>query len=122
MAMADRQIKSSIWFGRGSVFGPGQEEQLNKILADEQIASLKKKGLITGEDWGRVVVSLEAPPEEEDEEDAMTQLPSNFPGRLELQRQGYTTVEAVSDLTKKQLLAIPGIGSATVAKIFAALE
>lgn len=46
-----------------------------------------------------------------------TPLPEDFPGREELIEQGFVTVEQVSKLDQKSLIALSGIGDVTAKKI-----
>jgi len=98
------------------LFKPGQEEDLDKILSQDQVDHLTARNAIEGEWSGKGDGGMKMLPS-----DHATPLPTGFPGRIDLLRAGYDTIEKVT-AAGESLLEVKGIGEPTFEKIMDALE
>jgi len=95
------------WIYAGKFYGPGEVE-----LPDEAHAALQAKGAFGTEAVTQPTTEL---PEAETDADPLADFP-------ELRAAGYTSVEEVRAADDKDLLAVKGVGQATLEKIRAATQ
>lgn len=101
MAKLLREIKNDVRLN-GESYGPGREEDLLPLLSPQQITRLTDKGAIEG-DWGIGESASSAPT-----------LDAKL---LKLLEDNFDGARAVRDASDEQLLAVNGIGPASLPKI-----
>lgn len=150
--MADKKINRGIR-SRGQLFVPGQEDELNDELTKDQVKVLKERGAIEGDftgsdeeapkrkqDDGEKDPTLRASKRQRAKrkrqresskkrkprkrEQVESDLPEDFPGRLELAKAGITDEDGVVEQHESDegLEGVDGIGTATKKEIMDRLE
>ncbi len=103
----------------GRTFGPGQENELAKVLSPEQGKRLLENGALEG-DWefGSAGITGSTGSDSSGSDDPLAVLEPLDENQVEALRDaGFDTPEALRNASDEELDAVPDIGPATIRKI-----
>lgn len=110
--------------GSTRVFRPGEEEELLDVLPDEDQERLKRLGVLVDEEGEEEEAPERATSRATPSTDPRIRralggggLPDGFPGKDDLEAEGFTSVEKVKAASDDELLAVNGVGDVTLKRI-----